>query len=304
MTVATVLGQYGTADDVLPATLLNLPLFHVTGEVNVMLQSFALGRKMVVMRRWDPLEALRLIEAEHITYMTGVPLMGVELADHPRRGEFDVSSLANLAAGGAPRPAEHIARSHDGLPSAGLLYGYGLTETNAIGTGIIGKTLADMPHSPGRATAPLVELAIFGEDGATLGPGEEGEIGIRSIANISGYWKRPEENAGLFTASGHLLTGDLGSLDAEGYLTIVGRKKDIIIRGGENIACPEVEAALYGIAGMRECAVFGMPDGRLGEVPVAIVYLDEHNLMDSAAIEQALVGRLALLQAPEPDHFR
>jgi acyl-CoA synthetase (AMP-forming)/AMP-acid ligase II len=298
LSVATLLAQRGAAPDHLPATLLNLPLFHVTGEVNVMLQSFALGRKMVVMRRWDSLEALRLIEAEYITYMTGVPLMGIELADHPRRSAFDLSSLANLAAGGAPRPVEHIARLRAGLPLAGLLYGYGLTETNAIGTGIIGETLMALPHSPGKATAPLVALAIFGEDGTMLDPGEEGEIGLRSIANISGYWDRPEDNARLFTPSGHLLTGDLGRLDEDGYLTIVGRKKDIIIRGGENISCLDVEEALYGIAGMRECAVFGVPDARLGEVPVAIVYLDVASALDAAAIEQALVGRLAAFKRP------
>ncbi len=298
LAVATLLAQRGTPPDPLPATLLNLPLFHVTGEVNVMLQSFALGRKMVVMRRWDALEALRLIETEHVTYITGVPLMGVELADHPRRAEYDVSSLASLAAGGAPRPAGHVARLREGLPLTGLLYGYGLTETNAIGAGIMHEALIALPHSPGRGTPPLVDLAIFGEDGAALGPGEEGEIGLRSIANISGYWNRPQDNEGLFTASGHLLTGDLGCLDEAGYLTIVGRKKDIIIRGGENIACPEVEAALYAIAGMRECAVFGLPDARLGEVPVAVVYLDADSALDQGAIEQALMGRLASFKRP------
>lgn len=298
LAVATLLAQRGTPPDPLPATLLNLPLFHVTGEVNVMLQSFALGRKMVIMRRWDPLEALRLIERERITYITGVPLMGVELADHPHRAEFDLSSLASLAAGGAPRPTEHVGRLRDGLPETGQLYGYGLTETNAIGTGIMGEALQALPHSPGRAMAPLVELAIFDAQGRALPPGEEGEIGLRSIANITGYWNRPEETARLFTSSGHVLTGDLGRLDEAGYLTIVGRKKDVIIRGGENIACQEVEEALYAIPGLRECAVFGVPDARLGEVPVAIVHVDADSALDSAVIGQALAGRLAAFKRP------
>ncbi|OJY69908.1 MAG: hypothetical protein BGP16_09300 [Sphingobium sp. 66-54] len=296
--VATLLAQRGTPPDPAQATLLNLPLFHVTGEVNVMLQSFALGRKMVVMRRWDALEALRLIERERITYITGVPLMGVELADHPRRAEFDLSSLANLAAGGAPRPTEHVVRLRDGLPTTGLLYGYGLTETNAIGTGIMGDALHALPHSPGRALPPSVELGIFDEAGNRLAPGEEGEIGVRSIANIIGYHDRPEDNARLFTSDGYALTGDLGRLDEEGYLTIVGRKKDIVIRGGENIACQEVEEALYAIPGVRECAVFGVPDARLGEVAVAVVHLDANSALDNVAIGRALAGRLAAFKQP------
>lgn len=296
--VATLLAQRGAPPAPAQATLLNLPLFHVTGEVNVMLQSFALGRKMVVMRRWDALEALRLIERERITYITGVPLMGVELADHPRRDEFDLSSLANLAAGGAPRPTEHVARLRAGLPAAGLLYGYGLTETNAIGAGIMSDALYALPHSPGRALPPLVELAIFDETGNRLAPGEEGEIGVRSVANIIGYHDRPEDNARLFTPDGYVLTGDLGRLDEDGYLTIVGRKKDIVIRGGENIACQEVEEALYAISGVRECAVFGVPDVRLGEVPVAVVHLDPGSTLDGVAIGRALAGRLAAFKQP------
>lgn len=295
--VATLMEHRGMAAPYPPATLLNLPLFHVTGEVVVMLQSFALGRKMVVMRRWDPLEALRLIEAERVTYVTGVPLMGVELAMHPQRDEFDLSSLSDVAAGGAPRPAEQVERLRAGLPNAWPSFGYGLTETNAVGTGIMRDAALAHPDSPGRPTPPLVDLAVFGENGERLGPGHEGEIGIRSIANIGGYWNRPEENARLFTPDGYVLTGDLGLLDEEGYLIIVGRQKDIIIRGGENIASPEVEAALYGIAQVRECAVFGVPDARFGEVPVAVIRADA-GALDEAAIGEALGGRLASYKRP------
>ncbi|MBT2188558.1 acyl--CoA ligase [Sphingobium sp. H33] len=296
--VATLLAQRGTPADPAPATLLNLPLFHVTGEVVVMLQSFVLGRKMVVMRRWDVPEALRLIEAERVTYVTGVPLMGLELATHGEREGFDLSSLSDLAAGGAPRPAEHVERIRASLPNIWPSFGFGLTETNAVGTGIVRETCLAYPHSPGRATAPLVDLAIFGEDHAVLDTGEVGEVGIRALANISGYWKRAADNAALFTPSGHVLTGDLGNLDADGYLTIVGRSKDIIIRGGENIACPEVEAALYAIADVRECAVFGIPDARLGEVSVAVVHLDAASGLDERMIGEALNGRLAAYKRP------
>jgi acyl-CoA synthetase (AMP-forming)/AMP-acid ligase II len=298
LSVSTLMEHQGKIAPFLPATLLNLPLFHVTGEVVVMLQSFALGRKMVVMRRWDALEALRLIEAERITYITGVPLMGIELAAHPEREEFDLSSLSDIAAGGAPRPAEQVARLRAGLPGAWPSFGFGLTETNAVGAGIMRDAALAHPDSPGRATPPLVDLAIFGEDGARLGANQEGEIGVRSIANIGGYWNRPEDNARLFTPDGHVLTGDLGFVDDDGYLTIVGRKKDIVIRGGENIACPEVEAALYGIAQIRECAVFGVPDARFGEVLVAVVQVDADSDLDEAGIGEALAGRLASYKRP------
>jgi len=298
LAVSMVLAGQGTPPTDLPATLLNLPLFHVTGEVVVMLQSFAIGRKMVVMRRWDALEALRLIEAERVTYVTGVPLMGLELATHPQRDRFDLSSLSDIAAGGAPRPAEHVGRIRDGLPASWPVFGYGLTETNAVGTGIIRQACADRADTPGRATAPLPDIAIFGEDGAPLPVGAVGEVGVRSISNVLGYWNRPEETAALFTASGHVLSGDLGTLDEEGYLRIVGRKKDIVIRGGENIACAEVEAALYAIAAVRECAVFGVPDDRFGEVPVAVVRVDASSELDEGGISAALAGRLAAFERP------
>ncbi len=296
--VAALLTQQDQPPRFLPATLLSLPLFHVTGEVNVMLHSFALGRKMVVMRRWDALEALRLIEAERITYVTGVPLMSVELAAHPERSRFDLSSLTDIAAGGAPRPPEQLERLRTGLPDAWPSFGYGLTETNAIGTGLMRQTTIDVPHSPGKATPPLVDVAIFDETGEALPVGTIGNIGVRSVANILGYWNRPEENARLFTASGHVLTGDLGRLDEAGYLTIVGREKDIIIRGGENIAAPEVESALYAIPAILECAVFGVPDQRMGEVPVAVVHLAAASDLDEAGIVAALNGRLASYKRP------
>ncbi len=296
--VSTLMAQRGTPANPDPATLLNLPLFHVTGEVVVMLQSFVLGRKMVVMRRWDVPEAMRLIEAERVTYITGVPLMGLELATHPERAQHDLSSLTDIAAGGAPRPVEHIARIRAALPDAWPSFGFGLTETNAVGCGIVREACVDLPHSPGRATLPLADIAIVDDDLTMLDMCHVGEVSIRSLANISGYWNCPAENAVLFTPTGHVLTGDLGMLDADGYLTIVGRSKDIIIRGGENIACPEVEAALYALADVRECAVFGIPDPRLGEVVIAIVHLEPGSTHDEGTIGEALNGRLAAYKRP------
>lgn len=266
-----VLQARGTPPPHPPATLLNLPLFHVTAEVSVLLHSFAIGRKLVVMSRWDAVEAMRLIEAERATYFVGVPLMGDEIVQHPRRAEFDLSSLTDIAAGGAPRPPGHVQRMVELMPQVWPVMGYGLTETNAVGAGNFRDSYIARPASTGRPTKPLCDLVILSPEGTPLPQGETGEIAIRTIANIEGYWNRPQDNAALFTDDGHLRTGDLGYLDSEGYLFIVDRAKDIIIRGGENIACAEVEAALYLHPDVLECAVVGQDDDRFGEVPIAVV---------------------------------
>ncbi|WP_443972086.1 class I adenylate-forming enzyme family protein [Sphingobium sp. CR28] len=281
-----------------PASLLNLPLFHVTAEVALLLTSFVAGRKLVLMPRWDVEEAMRLIAAERVTYFIGVPLMGDEIVTHPRRDDYDLSSLTDIAAGGAPRPPEHVPRISAGLPTAAPVLGYGLTETNAVGCNIARASYAERPASTGLPTSPIVDVAIFGADGTVLPAGNVGEIGIRSIANISGYCNQPEESAALFTPSGHALTGDIGYQDEAGYLFIVDRKKDIIIRGGENIACAEVEAALYGVADVLECSVFGVPDERLGEVPVAAVRLRDGSVLDEAALGSLVAPGLAPFKRP------
>ena len=252
-----------------PRTLLSVPLFHVTGEVPVLLNSFVIGRGMVLMPKWDASEALELIEREKITYFVGVPTMSLELMNHPDRDKYDLSSLTDITGGGAPRPVAHVERLQQSFPNSQPALGYGLTETNAVGCGNFWSNYADKPASTGRPQAPFVELAILGADDAHLPSGERGEIAIRSAANISGYWRNPEATAAAFTADGYVRTGDIGYLDEDGYLFIVDRKKDIIIRGGENISAAEVEAALYACDGVGEAAVFGVPDDRLGEVPIA-----------------------------------
>jgi len=253
-----------------PATLLNVPLFHVTAEVPVFLQSFAMGRKLVLMPKWDAEEAMRLIEAEGITYFVGVPLMSFEILTHPNRSSYDLSTVTDFAAGGAPRPVEHVRRIKEEMGGAPLL-GYGLTETNGIGCGNWRDNYLAKPNSTGRASAPLVDLAILDAAGRPVGAGERGEVAIRSVANFKEYWNRPEATAAAFTPDRYFLTGDIGYLDEDGYLFIVDRKKDIIIRGGENISCQEVEAAIYEHPAVAEAAVFGLPDERLGEVPGAVV---------------------------------
>ena len=263
--------QDGSAPKGQPATLLNVPLFHVTAEVPVFLQSFAMGRKLVLMPKWDAEEAMRLIEAEAITYFVGVPLMSFEILTHPNRPNYDLSTVTDFAAGGAPRPVEHVRRIKEEMGGGAPLLGYGLTETNGIGCGNWRDNYLAKPASTGRASAPLVDLAILDATGRPVAAGARGEIAIRSVANFKEYWNRPEATAAAFTADRYFLSGDIGYLDEDGYLFIVDRKKDIIIRGGENISCLEVEAAIYEHPAVAEAAVFGLPDERLGEVPGAVV---------------------------------
>jgi long-chain acyl-CoA synthetase len=280
-----------------PKTLVNVPLFHVTGEVPVLLNSFVIGRTMVMLPKWDAGEALRLIEKEKITYFVGVPTMSLELMQHPDRDKYDLSSLTDIAAGGAPRPVAHVARLEASFRGAQPALGYGLTETNAVGTSNFWSNYHDKPASAGRAHAPIAELAILGEGDNHLPGGERGEIAIRSAANIRGYWRDEAATRAAFTADGYFRSGDIGYLDEDGYLFIVDRKKDIIIRGGENISAQEVEAALYANHAVSEAAVFGLADERLGEVPAAVVYCEKQR-PTAAALTDFLAERLAQFKLP------
>ncbi len=297
MTLLGIMQSMGNPPKNPPKTLLNVPLFHVTGEVPVLLNSFVIGRGMVLLPKWDAGEALRLIEQEKITYFVGVPTMSLEMMSHPDRERFDLSSLTDIAAGGAPRPVAHVQRLKDSFETAQPALGYGLTETNAVGCGIYWGNYLAKPASTGRAL-PFVDIAILGSGDARLSTGEIGEVGIRSAANIKGYWKNPEATLAAFSTDGFMKTGDIGYLDEDGYLFIVDRKKDIIIRGGENISSAEVEAAIYACEAVAEAAVFGAPDERLGEVPIAIVLAAEGSDLTEATLRAFLEPRLAAFKVP------
>lgn len=290
--------QDGVASELQPATLLNVPLFHVTAEVPVMLQSFAMGRKLVLMPKWDAEEAMRLIEREKVTYFVGVPLMSFELLTHPNRHKYDLSTVADIAAGGAPRPVEHVRRIDEEMEGAPLI-GYGLTETNGVGTGNWRGNYLAKPNSAGRASMPLVDLAILDDAGAPVPQGERGEVCIRSAACFQEYWGRPDATRDCYTADGYFRTGDIGYLDEDSYLFIVDRKKDIIIRGGENISCQEVEAALYEHPEVAEAAVFGLPDERYGEVPGAVVHLANAGAIEVEDLVAFLSQHIAAFKVPQ-----
>jgi acyl-CoA synthetase (AMP-forming)/AMP-acid ligase II len=294
-----ILTEDGKAPSGPARTLLSVPLFHVTGEVPVMLNSFVIGRCMVIMPKWDASEALRLIEKEKVTYFVGVPTMSLEVMNHPDRDKYDLSSLKDITAGGAPRPVTHVERLKKEFPDAQPALGYGLTETNATGCANYWSSYAAKPASTGRPQKPLVQLSILGAGDRTLAPLEVGEIGIRTAANIKGYWRNPEATEEAITPDGTVRTGDIGYLDEDGYLFIVDRKKEIIIRGGENISAAEVEAECYACPSVAEAAVFGAPDERLGEVPVAVIHLKNGAQLGEAELRAFLDGKLARFKIPE-----
>ena len=293
-----ILSSTGAAMPSQPSALVNVPLFHVTASVPLVLQSFAIGRKLVMMPKWDAEEAMRLIEKEKISYFVGVPLMSIEIATHPNRHNYDLTSCTAFAAGGAPRPVEHVRKIKKEMDWSFPLLGYGLTETNGVGCGNFTENYLAKPESTGPATKPLVEVGILDDDGNQMPQGERGEVCIRTIANFNGYWNNAEATNAAFTDDGFFRTGDIGYLDEDGYLFIVDRKKDIIIRGGENISCPEVEAAAYQHDDIVELSVFGIADDRYGEVP-GMVYLAKDGAdMGPDKLKEYLASKLAPFKIP------
>ena len=296
--IVHLLTEDGQMSDIQPATLICTPLFHVTAEIPVFLQSFALGRKLVLMPKWNADEAMRLIQDEKCNYFVGVPLMSYEILVSPNRKNYDLSTCKSYAGGGAPRPPEHVRRLASEMGDAKPLLGYGLTETNAVGCGIINENYVEKPLSTGPASKPLVDLAILDELGNELPQGSVGEVCMRSVCNFEGYWNNEAATKAAFFHNGYFRSGDLGYLDEDGYLFIVDRKKDIIIRGGENISCQEVEAAIYEHAEVNECAVFGLPDERLGECVGAVVWTKPGSELTADALTAVLNARLAPYKVP------
>ena len=277
--------------------LLNLPLFHVTGLHAIFLISFRTGRKLVMMYKWDPEVALQLIERERITDMHGVPTMSWELIHSPNFSKYDTSSLETIGAGGAARPAEQVRQLKQKAQKVAPGIGYGLTETNALGAAISGADYEARPTSVGRALEPLLKIEIRDEQGNPLPPNTEGEICIKSPTNMRGYWNKPEATAEVLH-EGWLHTGDIGKLDDEGFLYITDRAKDVVIRGGENISCNEVESALYEHPAVFEASVHGLPDERLGEVLCATIHLHPGKTATEEELQKHVGERLAKFKIP------
>ncbi|HLI00835.1 MAG TPA: AMP-binding protein [Acidimicrobiales bacterium] len=276
--------------------ILVVPLFHATGCIPVMLSCFALGMRLVMLRRWDPERALELIERERVTTFVGVPTQAWDLLASPAFARYDTSSLRSVSAGGAPAPPALVRRVAAAVPAGGPGIGYGLTETNAYGTGNSGIDYLTHPSSAGRAT-PILQVAVRDAAGADLPVGSSGEIWLKGPNVFRGYWHQPEATAAVLV-DGWLRTGDVGRLDADGFLYVEDRLKDVILRGGENVYPAEVEAALYEHPAVQEAAVIGVPDARLGEEVAAVVVARPGAEIDAADLTAFIAGRLAAFKVP------
>lgn len=284
--------------DAQPAALLGIPLFHVTGAHAVFLQSYRAQRKLVSMYKWDPELAAELIERERISTFLAPPALTGDLVRVARTTERDLSSLLLVGGGGAARPPEQVAAIGSSFAKAQPNTGWGMTETNAIGAGIGEGDYLAHPDSSGRCSAVL-DLRVV--DGTTeLPPGEPGELQVRGTSVFRGYWNRPDADAESFV-DGWFRTGDVAKIDTDGYVYIVDRIKDLIIRGGENIGCGAVEAALALHPMVHEAAVYAVPDDRLGEEVGATVYADPG--LDAEALRSFAREHLAAFEVPRYVHI-
>ncbi|MEM1113578.1 MAG: class I adenylate-forming enzyme family protein [Pseudomonadota bacterium] len=277
-----------------PSTLLTMPLFHVSGCYSVFLLNLRGGRKTSIMYKWDPDEALRIIEREHITVFTGVPTMTMAMMGSELWDKTDTSSLFSIGAGGTACPPHLKDLIYGKLPQAYPGTGYGMTETNATCANCTGEAWRLEPTSSG-TLSPIVELKTVDDDGNDLAEGETGELYVRSPANVQQYWNLPEASAATFK-DGWVATGDIGYLNEDGFLFIVDRKKDMVIRGGENIYPIEVEGALLTHPAVHEAAVFGVPHDTWGEELVATVYADEGT--SASELADYLRDQLAAFKVP------
>jgi len=276
--------------------LLSVPFFHVTGCVGGLINMYAGGGRLVLMHKWDPGAALDLIERERVNFFVGVPTLAWQLLEHPSAAGRDLSSLNSIAFGGAPAAPELYRRLHESLPNAAPSTGYGITETSATVAAFAGPDYGRHPDAAG-APLPVCEFRFVDAHGHDVEPGALGEIWVRGPGVVKGYWNNPEATARAFH-EGWFRTGDIGRMDAEGLVYIVDRLKDMIIRGGENIYCAEVEAALLECPGVHSAAVIGVPHAQLGEEVGAVLQVDAAGAEQEAAIRAGIAAKLAAFKQP------
>ncbi|MFT7649414.1 MAG: long-chain acyl-CoA synthetase [Candidatus Poriferisodalaceae bacterium] len=247
------------------------PLFHAAGS-NGVLQSIALGVKQVVVPAFNPGHSLDLIESERCNGTLAVPTMLAAMIESQRSQPRDTSSMKMIAHGGSPIAMELVKRAHEEFPSAELIHLYGATETAPLVTGLRGEEhLTDSPRGKAAGQPVLgVSVRIQGEGGETMPAGEAGEVLVSGANVMQGYWNKPEQTAEVLQ-NGWYRTGDVGILDEDGFLYLVDRAKDMIVSGGENVYCTEVEDVLYRHPSVLEATVFGIPDEQWGEAVHAVV---------------------------------
>jgi acyl-CoA synthetase (AMP-forming)/AMP-acid ligase II len=278
------------------AALMIFPLFHISGTGALLMLALTGGGKLVFIRRWNAERALELIEGEKITALTGPPSIYWDLFASPRFPLTDLSSLTSVGAGGQATPPQLVARLREAFPKAAQGGGYGQTETSGSVSSGSGEEWLLNPHASGRVV-PSAEVRIVDDLGNDLPLGSPGNIWVKSAITMAGYWNQPEANRAVFS-DGWLRTGDVGFLDENRYLTIVDRKKDMIISGGENIYCAELERVFQEYPGVLEVAAFGVPDERLGERALLAVVPQQSGHIDVTAMLAFGRDRLADYKIP------
>ena len=290
--------------------LLSVPLFHATGCHSVLVANILSGGTLVLMRRWDAGRALELIERERVTAFGGVPAMVMQVIDSPSFATRDTSSVQSISYGGAPCPPDLVRRIKEHFPGGAPGNGYGMTETSAMTTMNSGDDYVRKPDSVG-PPAPVCDLAVVPEEyegdeppaDQPPDPARTGELWIKGPNVVRGYWNRPEDTARTFS-KGWLRTGDVARIDEEGFVHIVDRAKDMIIRGGENVYCVEVEGALYEHPAVADCAVIGVPHPVLGEEVGAVVVLRPGQDVGADELSRFVAERLAAFNVPSRFWFR
>ena len=288
-------------DPVPRISLMVIPMFHVTACSAGMMIQIATGSTSIYMRRWDAVRAMEVIERERVNVTGGVPTIAWQLLEHPDRARYDLSSLESITYGGAPSAPELVRRIHEefgALPGNG----WGMTETTATVTHHAGEDYLARPTSAGPPVA-AADLKIMDEAGAReLPTGEVGELWARGPMIVKGYWNKPEATAATFV-DGWVRTGDLARVDDEGFLYVVDRAKDMVIRGGENIYSTEVENVLYAHPAVTDCALIGIPHRTLGEEPAAVVHLAPGTTATEAELQAWVRARMAAFNTPVAIRF-
>ena len=278
-------------------TLLSVPFFHATGCFAILNPMLFGGAKIVMMHRWDPVRAFELIEREKVTMAGGVPTIAWQLIEHPLRGNYDLSSLQAVAYGGAPSAPELVRKIKETFPKSAAGNGWGMTETSATASGNSAEDYEHRPDSCGPAV-PVTDLKIMTIEGDRELPiGEVGELWCKGPQVVREYWNKPEATAQTFV-DGWVKTGDLARLDDEGFCYIIDRAKDMLIRGGENIYCIEVENVLYDHPAVMDAALVGIPHKQLGEEPGAVVTLKPGATATEQELRAFVAERLAAFKVP------
>ena len=280
------------------AQLVTVPLFHATGLFSGFLLPCAVGQKVVLLRKWDAVTAMQTIQTEKVTMLSTVPAILKDLLTHPRFDDFDLSSISRVAAAGAATPTGLPELLRDKLGIENRSSGYGMTETASVCATMSGPVFDLKPMAAG-IVSPIIDLRVVGVQGNALPSEQDGEIQLRGVTITPGYWQRDDLTQEAFTPDGWLRTGDLGNIDDDGFLHITGRIKEIVIRGGENIAPIEIENVAYRHPLVKEVAVFGVPDDLMGEELAMVCHRQPGSALTEDELRQHMLNALPNFKVPK-----